>query len=160
MNKDGIEDLEEEIDIYDIVDVFLEWKKIFFSIVIVVFIASIIVSYSQNRNKKDELRIEFHIDKERVLNDELYQKSGLMFPYLDLESISRYIKKSALQKEIPIIQNIKQYNYGSNIIEIRNIKKKIILYTFLKVKMEKNYSLKKIKYFLKLINIYHKKWKK
>lgn len=123
MNKDRIEDLEEEIDIYDIVDVFLEWKKIFFSIVIVVFIASIIVSYSQNRNKKDELRIEFHIDKERVLNDELYQKSGLMFPYLDLESISRYIKKSALQKEIPIIQNIKQYNYGSNIIEIRNIKK-------------------------------------
>lgn len=49
MNKDRIEDLEEEIDIYDIVDVFLEWKKIFFSIVIVVFIASIIVSYSQNR---------------------------------------------------------------------------------------------------------------
>lgn len=59
MNKDRIENLEEEIDIYDIVDVFLEWKKIFFSIVIVVFIASIIVSYSQNRNKKDELRIEF-----------------------------------------------------------------------------------------------------
>ncbi|WP_286082715.1 hypothetical protein [Fusobacterium sp.] len=58
MNKDRIEDLEEEIDIYDIVDVFLEWKKIFFSIVIVVFIASIIVSYSQNRNKKDELRID------------------------------------------------------------------------------------------------------
>lgn len=32
MNKDRIEDLEEEIDIYDIVDVFLEWKKYFFQL--------------------------------------------------------------------------------------------------------------------------------
>lgn len=32
MNKDRIEDLEEEIDIYDIVDVFQSGKKYFFQL--------------------------------------------------------------------------------------------------------------------------------
>lgn len=157
MNKDRIEDMEEEIDIYEIVDIFLEWKKMFFSIVVVVFIASIIVSYSQNRNKKDELRIEFHIDKERVLNDELYQKSGILFPRLDLENISKYIKKSALQQEIPIIQNIKQYNYGSNIIEIRNIKKENNTIYFLESKDGEKLFAEKDKIFFEINKYISKK---
>lgn len=110
MNKDKIENLEDEIDIYEIIDIFLNWKKIFFSIVVLVFIASTIMGYFHNKNKKNELSIEFRLTKERILNDELFQKSGLIFPHLDIENILEYVKTSTFQQNIPIIQNIKKGN--------------------------------------------------
>lgn len=108
MNKDRIENLEEEIDIYIIIDIFFNWKKIFLSIVALIFIVSTIMAYSHNKNKKNELSIEFHLTKERILNDELFQKSGLVFPHLDIENILRDVKASTFQQSIPIIQNIKR----------------------------------------------------
>lgn len=120
MNKNRIENREDETDIYEIIDIFFNWKKIFLLIVALVFIASIIMAYFHNKNKKNELSIEFRLTKERILNDELFQKSGLIFPQLDIENILEYIKTSTFQSNIPIIQNIKKGNNSIYFLESEN----------------------------------------
>ena len=92
MRKDEIEEIENEINIYEIVHIFFKWKKIFLSIILAAFIASIITAYLNYENNKNILSIEFHIEKERFLEDRLFQKSGLTFPNLNIEDISKYIK--------------------------------------------------------------------
>lgn len=122
MRKDEIEEIENEISIYEIVSVFSKWKKIFLSIILVTFITSTVIGYLNYKNNKNILSIEFHIEKERILSNELFQKSGLVFPNLDIENISKYIKKFAVQQNIPIVEDVKKYQYNSNTIEIRTLK--------------------------------------
>lgn len=122
MRKDEVEEIENEINIYEIVHIFFKWKKIFLSIILAAFIASIITAYLNYENNKNILSIEFHIEKERFLEDRLFQKSGLTFPNLDIEDISKYIKKSAVQRNILIAEDVIKYQYNSNTIEIRNLR--------------------------------------
>ncbi|WP_130889330.1 hypothetical protein [Fusobacterium ulcerans] len=122
MRKDEVEEIENEINIYEIVHIFFKWKKIFLSIILAAFIASIITAYLNYENNKNILSIEFHIEKERFLEDRLFQKSGLTFPNLDIEDISKYIKKSAVQRNILITEDVIKYQYNSNTIEIRNLR--------------------------------------
>ena len=53
MRKDEVEEIENEINIHEIVHIFFKWKKIFLSIILAAFIASIITAYLNYENNKN-----------------------------------------------------------------------------------------------------------
>lgn len=128
MEKDKIEN-EEEIDIYEIADIFFKRKRVFFLIISIIFVISVILGYFHYKSRKNILDIKFHIRKEKIVSDKLFKESGLIFPQLNIENISQYIKQDKIQKDNFIIEDVKEYDLGSNIIEIRNLKKENIMYS-------------------------------
>lgn len=128
MEKDKIEN-GEEIDIYEIADIFFKRKRVFFLIISIIFVISVILGYFHYKSRKNILDIKFHIRKEKIVSDKLFKESGLIFPQLNIENISQYIKQDKIQKDNFIIEDVKEYDLGSNIIEIRNLKKENIMYS-------------------------------